>query len=82
MFHLDEKRKRFLTVLILSSLVVHCTARNGYKRDAEENDDHLLNILKDHEIIPDLIDDAPHADILEVRPLSTSLTLATKVAYE
>lgn len=66
MFYLDESKMKYLILLILLSLVATSTARHGFKRDAEENDDHLLNILKDHEIIPDLIDDAPHADILEV----------------
>lgn len=41
--------------------------RGDKKRDAEENEHHLLHILKDHEIIPDIIDDAAHADVLEVR---------------
>lgn len=66
MFYFDKNKTNYLILLILSSLVAKSTARNSFKRDAEENDDHLLNILKDHEIIPDLIDDAPHADILEV----------------
>lgn len=64
MFHSDKNRSNYLVVLILSFLVARASAR---KRDAEENDDHLLNILKYHEIITDLIDDAPHADILEVK---------------
>lgn len=66
MFHLDKNKSNYLILVILSFSVARATARNGFKRDAEENDDHLLNILKDHEIITDLIDDAPHADILEV----------------
>lgn len=46
---------------------VQCLHRyNSQKRDAEENEHHLLNILKDHEIIPDVIDDATHTDLLEV----------------
>lgn len=52
--------------MVLLSFVCSSNGRYWPKRDAEENDDHLLNILKYHEIIPDLIDDAPHADVLEV----------------
>lgn len=58
--------KCFLWLAVLSVTLVPLDGRYWPKRDAEENDDHLLNILRDHEIIPDLIDDAPHADILEV----------------
>lgn len=65
---MDVKRCHYLLLLMFAASVnVDGRARYSYKRDAEENDDHLLNILKDHEIIPDLIDDAPHGDILEVR---------------
>lgn len=59
-------RYRFFILLVVISVIARAASCNRFKRDAEENDDHLLNILKDHEIIPDLIDDAPHADILEV----------------
>lgn len=69
---LDNNTKLYLFLLIVSSLLSKSRGwrNNGWKRDAEENDDHLLNILKDHEIIPDLIDDAPHADILEVNSIT------------
>lgn len=63
MFYLNEI---LILLAALCLLAAKSSAHHGFKRDAEENDDHLLNILKDHEIIPDLIDDAPHADILEV----------------
>lgn len=51
--------------------------RFTYKRDAEENEHHILNILKDHDIIPDIIDDATHTDILEV---SVNMVLKKKNA--
>lgn len=59
-------KKCFLSLAALLVIFEPLDGRYWPKRDAEENDDHLLNILRDHEIIPDLIDDAPHADILEV----------------
>lgn len=56
----------FTKFLICGYLLVTVSPQNRFKRDAEENEHHLLNILKDHEIIPDIIDDASHADTLEV----------------
>lgn len=73
MFHLDKIKTKYLILVVLLAAVIDSASRTrtrtSFKRDAEENDDHLLNILKYHEIIPDLIDDAPHADILEVQPI-------------
>lgn len=48
------------------------------RRDAEENEHHLLNILKDHEIIPDIIDDASHADTLEVIRIHSNFLFLTE----
>lgn len=48
-------------------LVIKVTSvYSGLNKDSDENENHLINILKDHEIIPDIIDDAAHADILQV----------------
>lgn len=53
---------------IYAVAVVHCKRRhNLYKRDTEDNEHHLLNILKDHDIIPDILDDATETNLLEVR---------------
>lgn len=57
----------FVIIIYLTATVESYHRYDNLKRDAEENDHHLLNILKDHEIIPDVIDDASHADLLEVR---------------
>lgn len=79
---------RFACTNVLILLFVFCIViesrqlRSDKKRDAEENEHHLLHILKDHEIIPDIIDDAPHADILEVRIfLSSHSTLFSNVKF-
>lgn len=60
--------KRFIIFMCLLVTVnsLNQIRSQKHKRDAEENEHHLLNILKDHEIIPDIIDDASHADTLEV----------------
>lgn len=57
-----------LNVVICVYFLVTVNSQNcsRQRRDAEENEHHLLNILKFHEIIPDIIDDASHADTLEV----------------
>lgn len=66
-------KSRFTCINVLFLFVLLILAaqsrqpRGDKKRDAEENEHHLLHILKDHEIIPDIIDDAAHADVLEVR---------------
>lgn len=54
-------------IFIYAFAVVHCNRQhNIYKRDVEDNDHHLLNILKDHDIIPDILDDATETNVLEV----------------
>lgn len=58
--------RKFVLFACFLATVESKNPRFSYKRDAEENEHHLLNILKDHEIIPDIIDDATHTDILEV----------------
>lgn len=66
-FHSQFILINVLILALLSTTVSAYRPRGDKKRDAEENEHHLLHILKDHEIIPDIIDDAPHADVLEVR---------------
>lgn len=66
MINKQNSLKCFLWLAVFLASMEKLNGRYWPKRDAEENDDHLLNILRDHEIIPDLIDDAPHADVLEV----------------
>lgn len=74
-------KSRFTCINVLFLFVLLILAaqsrqfRGDKKRDAEENEHHLLHILKDHEIIPDIIDDAAHADVLEVRIFYKSIYL-------
>lgn len=66
-----------LNVVICVYFLVTVNSQNcsRRRRDAEENEHHLLNILKDHEIIPDIIDDASHADTLEVIRIHSNFLL-------
>lgn len=66
MFALKSVSNSVLFLVIFITFVSFTNCLYSAKRDAEENENHLLNILKYHEIIPDLVDSAPHADILEV----------------
>lgn len=61
--------------IIFTYLLVAVNSHNRlrHQRDAEENEHHLLNILKDHEVIPDIIDDASHADTLEASKNNTEM---------
>lgn len=66
-----------LNVVICAYFLVTVNSQNcsRQRRDAEENEHHLLNILKYHEIIPDIIDDASHADTLEVIRIHSNFLL-------
>lgn len=59
-----------MKVLFYLYFLMEVESFSQQNQDTDENDHHLLNILKDHEIISDIIDDASHADILEVRIFS------------
>lgn len=59
-----------LNLLFFYCFLLKADSFSQQNQDTEVNEHHLLNILKDHEIIPDIIDAAsiaPSADILEVR---------------
>lgn len=61
----DERKPDDLT----PSYDTRRTAKSTTTRAVTDDDipqDHLTNILKDHEIIPDIIDSAPHVVQLEV----------------
>lgn len=61
--------QRIFGVLVSAIALVHCNHRhNFYKRDMEDNGgQHLQSILKDHDIVPDILDDASETGFLEVK---------------
>lgn len=76
--------RKFVFFVCFLATVESYHPRFTYKRDAEENEHHILNILKDHDIIPDIIDDATHTDILEVSVnmvLKKKMQNSTNVTY-
>lgn len=66
---IDKNQKVLLYIFLFGCVSISNSSHHlhsNQKRDAEENEHHVLNILRDHEIIPDIVDDASHADILKV----------------
>lgn len=56
--------------LVSGVAIALCGHRHDlYKRDADhKNDDqHLLDVLKDHDIVPDILDDVSGTSSLEVK---------------
>lgn len=70
-FHYSGRKMQIfrciLCELVYLFAFIQCNSRhNLYERHTDENEQQLLNILKDHDIIPDILDDALETSSLEV----------------